>query len=102
MVLEIASYFSWVVGTMVGFLIGNVLPPLLQMSMGIGLYALFASILVPELKKSSKAIVLASIAGAFNMLLRLILKLPQGWSIVITIVIVSALGVAIYKEEADE
>ena len=102
LVLEIASYSSWVIGTIVGFLIGNILPPLLQMSMGIGLYALFASILVPELKKSSKAVVLASIAGAFNMFLRLMLKFPQGWSIVITIVLVSALGVVIYKEAADE
>jgi hypothetical protein len=30
------------------------------------------------------------------------LKFPQGWSIVITIVLVSALGVVIYKEAADE
>ena len=98
--LEISSYSSWVIGTFLGFIMGNFLPELLQMSMGIGLYALFVSIIVPELKKSSKAVVLTIIAGVVNTIMRWGLKFPQGWSIVLTIVLVSAFGVVIYRKEA--
>jgi len=89
-----------VIGTFLGFIMGNFLPELLQMSMGIGLYALFVSIIVPELKKSSKAVVLTIIAGVVITIMRWGLKFPQGWSIVLTIVLVSAFGVVIYRKEA--
>lgn len=101
--LEIVSYSSWGIGTIVGYLVGNVLPPMLQISMGIGLYALFVSILVPEMKKSYQAVVLAGLAGALNTVARYLFKMPQGWSIILVIVITSTLGVVMFgKEVADE
>jgi len=99
--LEVLSYLSWVTGTAAGYIIGNFLPETLQVSMGIGLYALFVSILVPELKKSSKAIVLALLAGGMNSLLRYVVKIPQGWSIVLSIVLISSIGVLIYGRADD-
>jgi len=82
-----------------GFIMGNFLPEVLQISMGIGLYALFVSIIVPELKKSSKAVVLTILAGIVNTIMRWGLNFPQGWSIVLTIILVSTFGVVIYRKE---
>lgn len=99
--LNFISYSSWVAGTAAGFMIGGFLPSVIQRSMDIGLYAMFVAILVPELKKSSKALTLALIAGLVNSGCRYLLNLPQGWSIVIAIVLVSALGVVIYGDEEE-
>lgn len=99
--LEISSYLSWVTGTAVGFSMGSFLPETLQVAMGIGLFALFVSILVPELKKTSKALALSVLAGGVNSILNLVFMLPQGWSLVLTIILVSLLGVVIYAKEEE-
>ena len=93
--LEITSYLSWGIGSVMGFVLGHMMSQELQMSMGIGLYALFVSILTPEIKKTSKALILASLAGAMNYLLFIITSLPQGWRIIGVIVLSSALGVVL-------
>lgn len=100
--MQLLGYFGWGIGTGVGFLIGSILPPLLSKAMGIGLYVMFIALLVPEMKKSNKAITLSVLAGIMNSILRLALHLPQGWSIVLTIIIVSLLGVMIYDPEPQE
>ncbi|MBI9010678.1 MAG: AzlC family ABC transporter permease [Clostridiales bacterium] len=99
--LELFSYLSWITGTAVGFSMGSFLPKTLQIAMGIGLFALFASILVPEFKKSSRALVLSALAGGVNSVMNLLIKLPQGWSLVLTIVLVSLFGVVIYTKEEE-
>lgn len=93
------AYLGWGSGTAVGFLIGSVLPDLLQKSMQIGLYAMFVALLMPEIKKSSKALVLAGLSGILNAGMQKMFHLQQGWSIVISIVVVSTLGVILYKNE---
>lgn len=100
--LQIFSYTSWVIGTITGYLLGNVLPKVLQLSMGIGLYALFVSLLVPEIKKSSKALVISLIAACLNLILRWAFSMPQGWSIVVAIVLTCVVGVIIYGKESYE
>jgi 4-azaleucine resistance transporter AzlC len=97
--LEIISYLGWCIGSGVGYLLGSVLPPLMQESMGIGLYAMFIALLAPELKKTSKALVLALLSGILNTFLRYQLRLAEGWSIVIAIILVSSLGVILYQGE---
>ncbi|WP_461206670.1 AzlC family ABC transporter permease [Clostridium sp. DL1XJH146] len=97
--MQLISYLGWGIGTGVGFILGSIMPPLLQQSMGIGLYALFVALLVPEMKKTNKAIVLALIAGVVNTLFATVLGLKQGWGIVLTIILVSAFGVLIYYNE---
>lgn len=97
--MELTGYVGWATGSCLGYIIGSVLPPLLQESMGIGLYAMFVALLVPELKKNNKAIVLAVLAGLVNTVLSQGLEIAQGWSIVGSIVIVSAIGALIFQEE---
>lgn len=97
--MQVTAYLGWGIGTGVGYQLGNILPPLLQQSMGIGLYSMFVALLMPEIKKSPKALVLAIMAGILNTVLVNYLHLAQGWSIVIAIVVVSFLGVMIYDRD---
>lgn len=101
--LEFSAYSSWVGGTALGYLVGGVLPTVVKISMGVALYAMFAAILVPEVKKSSKAAILASLSGILNVFCKHFLSLPQGWSIVISVILVSLLGLYIFRvEELEE
>ena len=95
---EGSTYLVWVLATAGGFLLGEVLPPVVQDSMGIALYAMFIGILIPEGKKSRKLLGLAILAGILNTILYSISFLPAGWSVIISIISISALG-AFIKEE---
>lgn len=100
--MQLLGYFGWGIGTGVGFVLGAVLPTLLQKAMEIGLYVMFVALLVPEMKKTSKAVVLSLLAGLVNTVLRTGLGLPQGWSIVITIILVAGLGAMIFDGQEVE
>lgn len=97
--LQIVSYFGWVGGTILGFLLGGVLPEILRTSMEVALYAMFIAILVPEIKKANKALILASLSGLANYTFGKFSFLPQGWSIILAIVLVSTLGLYLFREE---
>lgn len=95
---EGTAYLVWVVATAGGFLLGNVLPVLVKASMGIALYAMFVGILIPEARKSKKVMGLAILAGIMNTILSSINILPAGWSVIIAIVSISALGAFVGEE----
>lgn len=100
--MESICYLSWVGGTFIGYLVGKVLPPMLVESMEIALYAMFIAILVPQVKKSIKILILAISSGLVNTFLSYLNILPQGWSLVISIVLVSLLGALIFRENHDD
>jgi 4-azaleucine resistance transporter AzlC len=99
MALQIAAYASWVTGSIVGYLVGQVLPSLVKDSMGIALYAMFAALLIPEAKKSTKVLIMALLSGLLNTALNYFKFLPQGWNLILSIVLISLLGSLIFKEE---
>lgn len=86
----ITAYSSWVFFTGAGYYTGAFLPPVLQESMGIALYALFIALLVPSVKEVGRpALILALLGGGFHWIYQL--QLATGWSIMaatITAVIV--------------
>jgi 4-azaleucine resistance transporter AzlC len=86
------SYASWVVNSGIGHLVGASLPETLQESMTVALYAMFIGLLVPSMKKSLKAIYLASLAAIFNTIFTFAELLSTGWAIVLA-TILSALMV---------
>lgn len=95
---EGTAYLVWVVATAGGFLLGNILPVLVKASMGIALYAMFVGILIPEARKSKKVMGLAILAGIMNTILSSINILPAGWSVILAIVSISALGAFVGEE----
>lgn len=98
LVVEAMPYLSWILGSVFGYIVGQVLPNIVKDSMGIALYALFVSILIPEARKSNKVLSLALFSGILNTLLNYLNFLPQGWNIVLSIISVSALGTYIFRE----
>lgn len=97
--MELLGYLGWGIGSGTGYFVGQYMPPLVQLSMNIGLYAMFIALLVPEMKKTNKAIVLALLSGVLNSILRFGFDMQQGWSVVVSIVVISIVGVAMYNNE---
>lgn len=97
--LQLAAYLSWIFGTGFGYLIGEILPNIIKSSMGIALYAMFAAILIPEVKKSSKVLIMVLLSGFLNTLLSYLKITTDGWNLVLTIIFVSAIGAFTIKEE---
>lgn len=100
--LQLTAYISWVVGTVLGYLAGGLLPQIVSDGMGIALYAMFVAILVPELKKSNKVVILVLLSGATNTLLNYFEILPKGWNMILTIILVSSVGAYLYGEDYKE
>lgn len=91
-ILELTAYSAWVGGTIVGYIMGGFLPEKLTQSMGVALYALLLAILIPEMKRSTKVVFLAVASGLLNTVLLSFDILPDGWSIILCILIIAAAG----------
>ncbi|KNF07319.1 branched-chain amino acid permease protein/azaleucin resistance protein AzlC [Gottschalkia purinilytica] len=97
--LQITSYSSWVIGTLIGYIAGGLLPKILIDSMGMALYAMFVSILVPQFKKNYKIAILVALSAILNTLFTYFNFLPQGWGLILSIVISSAIGASLFKDD---
>lgn len=96
------SYSSWVLGTLTGYLAGTILPPSLQNCLGIGLYAMFAALLIPETKKSLQISILAVIAGGIYFTIDYFELMQSGWGLITTIVSASGAGLIFLKDDRME
>ncbi|MFW6180717.1 MAG: AzlC family ABC transporter permease [Spirochaetota bacterium] len=98
--VELVSYSSWVSGTAVGYLAGSLIHPLVQQGMGIALYALFAALLVPHIRRSFRVGLVAASAAGFNTMLHRTAGVQAGWSLVIAVLLASLIGSVLDLPEA--
>lgn len=92
--LAITPYVGWVVGTVVGAVIGGLLPAWIADTLSISLYAMIVTIITEASKASRNTLwcVLSAIALSFAFAyLPLLRELPNGVSIIIITVALSAL-----------
>ena len=101
LVLNFLSYGSWVLGTVTGYLIGGILPQSLQSSMGIGLYAMFIGLLMPEVKRSKNILFLGLISAVIYAIIYYTKFLDSGWDIIVGIILASTIGVLIFNDEVE-
>ena len=100
--LQLSAYTAWVSGTIAGYILGSFLPEVLSKSMGVALYSLLLAILLPEMKKSTKSLVLAISAGLLNTVLIKTGLFPDGWSIIICILVIASVGSFVTNGKKEE
>jgi len=100
--LELSAYSAWVGGTVAGYVLGSFLPEAVAASMGVALYALLLAILLPELKKSMRSLVLAVAAGVLNTILIRLELLPDGWTMIVCILVIATIGAFLVNGEAEK
>lgn len=98
---------GWVLGTLVGAVLGNLLPAHIVSALSVAIYGMFLAIFVPPAKKERA--VLWAVVGAMALstafdVLPLLNRVSSGFVIIITTVTVSALAawLAPIKEEGKE
>jgi 4-azaleucine resistance transporter AzlC len=94
----VVTYGSWVLGTVIGAFASNILPEQVSNALGIALYALFISILVPSIKKSLRLVLLVIMTALLNSLL-VFIGLESSWSIIVSSILGALFGVWFVKDE---
>ncbi|WP_226037982.1 AzlC family ABC transporter permease [Aquibacillus saliphilus] len=95
--LILTGYFSWVFGSFLGGVLGDVIPEALSQSMGVALYAMFIGLLIPSVKKELKFGMIAIIAMLTNAIFSQFLDV--GWAIVVGTLVGGATGIFLLKED---
>ncbi|UOQ50579.1 AzlC family ABC transporter permease [Gracilibacillus caseinilyticus] len=93
----ITSYGSWVFGSFLGGVLGDVVPEQLTQSMGIALYAMFIGLLVPSVRKYKRIAIICITAMLVNYLLNPLIG--QGWGIVAGTILGAFVGIFVLEEE---
>lgn len=96
------TYLSWNVGTFIGAVASDFLPEILTASLGIALYAMFISILMPGLKGNWKLGALVAMTAMCNSILTQLI--PSSWALIASTLLCALLGVFFVdlKEEGGE
>lgn len=95
--IHLAAYVSWLSGSFVGGLLGEIIPEQISQSMGVALYALFIGLLVPAVKKELRVALVAVIAMLINVIFSQFVS--SGWAIVLGTVLGGLSGVFILKDD---
>ena len=65
-------------------------------------YALLLAIILPEMKQSFKAVILALGSGLLNTLILKMDILPAGWSIIVCIIVFATAGSFLFDKKKEE
>ncbi|PIE55183.1 MAG: branched-chain amino acid ABC transporter permease [Dethiosulfovibrio peptidovorans] len=92
--LNIVAYLAWCGGTAAGALVASAMPSVIRNSMGIALYAMFITLLVPRIRVDRHALIVALTAMGLHLLFRLspLRTLGTGWGIVAATVGAASVG----------
>ena len=99
---------GWVIGTVLGVILGNVLPASVISALSVGLFGMFIAIIIPEGKKNKTvaiAIIISFITSYLVSVIPVVKKIDSGIKIIVlTIVIAGIFAIVkpIKKEGLDE
>ena len=96
---------GWTIGTLLGALIGNVIPPLLSESLGIAIYAMFLAIIIPPAKEDRGvvAVILTAIIGSCLIYYTPLSKvITSGFKVIIMGILASVVGAIFFPKNEDE
>ena len=103
--LTILPYIGWASGTLIGSLLGNVLPDIVLNSFNIALYAMFIAIIIPEAKKSKAITIVSLIAVGLSCIFYFVPALSNissGLTICICAVTATCIGAILFPVKDDE
>lgn len=105
--LATIPYIGWSAGTLIGALLGNVLPQRLMSALSLAIYGMFVAIVMPGLKEGKAVVVVVLLALGLSSLFYYVPVLAQvssGISISICAIAAALVGAALFpvKEETGD
>lgn len=103
--LCVLPYVGWSLGTLVGALLGNVLPGRLMSALGIAIYGMFVAIVVPEMKQSRPVVfvvIFAALCSCGFYYIPALSRISSGITITVCAVAAAAAGAVLFPVETKE
>lgn len=100
--LIVVPYIGWTLGTVLGAVTNNILPPSVVSAMGITLYAMFIAIFIPAAKHDKGVLAVLIFAVIVSCIFYYgVHGLSSGWATIITAVAASAFGAVFFPKKED-
>ena len=103
--LAIIPIIGWTSGTIVGAVLGNIMPEIITSALGVALYGMFIAVVVPKARENIHVLAVVIIAVAISVALRYIpvfSGISAGFAIIICAVAASAAGALFFPVKEDE
>ena len=96
---------GWTLGTFLGAFLGNVLPSSVMSALGLAIYGMFIAIVVPELKKNNKLILVVLLAAILSLCFKylpFLNEVSSGISITVCAVVSAVVAALIFPRESED
>ena len=96
---------GWTSGTLLGGVVGNILPPMVTAALGVAIYGMFIAIVVPVAKKEKMTALCVLLAIAISCAFRyipLLKAVPSGFTVIICAVVTSVIFAIIAPIKTEE
>lgn len=95
--LGLTCWLSWFVGSWLGAVSTNLLPPVLSSALGISLYAMFIALVIPGAKKSSRLLMVVGCTAILSTIFSQFLS--SSWAMICATLLSAFIGLWVVKEE---
>ncbi len=104
--LSVIPYVGWTLGTLIGALVGNVLPTIVMSALCLAIYGMFLAIVLPPAKRSKAVFAVVAVAAALHCAfyyLPYLKEIPSGLSVSICAVAAAVAGSLLFpvREEKE-
>lgn len=86
----------WALGTALGILMGNILPPRVVSALSVALFGMFLAIIIPPAKTSRPILILIILSFVSSFLLSRFMSLSQSTITIILTIVISSLGALLF------
>ena len=102
--LATIPYIGWSMGTLIGALLGNVLPEQLMSALSLAIYGMFVAIVMPGIKEGKAVVVVVVLALILSTLFYYVPHLAQvssGLSVSICAIVAALMGAVLFPVKED-
>lgn len=103
--LSVIPYAGWTLGTLMGGLVGNILPEIVMSALCLAIYGMFLAIVLPPARSSKAVLTVVCVAVLLNCTfyyVPMIKEIPSGISISICAIAAALIGAALFPIPADK
>ena len=102
--LSTLPYFGWAVGTLIGAILGSILPDRLMSALSLAIYGMFVAIVVPEMKKSRAVVfvvLLALVLSCMFYYVPVLSRISSGITITVVAIAAAVVGSLLFPVADD-
>lgn len=103
--LAVLPILGWSGGTLIGALLGSILPDIITSALGVALYGMFIAVFVPQAKAERSVLVVVGLAMLFSTVqyyVPVLSEISSGFAVIICTVLAAAIGAILFPVKNDE